>query len=94
MNRNWKEWLKAAAIRAVRTFAQTALSMITIGQAFAEVNWISVISVSGVAAVLSILTSLAGLPEVSEQFEPQTTINEDLDEEACDENSDDDSAEE
>lgn len=64
--RNWKEWLKAAAWRAVRTFAQTAVSMITVGQAFAEVNWISVISISGVAAVLSVLTSLAGLPEVPE----------------------------
>lgn len=64
--RNWKEWTKAALWRALRTFAQTAVSMITVGQAFAEVNWLSVISISGVAAVLSILTSLAGLPEVEE----------------------------
>ena len=67
MNRyNWKEWLRAAAIRAVKTFCQTALSMLTVGQAFIEVNWANVISVSGVAAVISVLTSVAGLPEVDE----------------------------
>jgi hypothetical protein len=67
MNRyNWKEWLRAAAIRAVKTFCQTALSMLTVGQAFIEVNWVNVISVSGVAAVISVLTSVAGLPEVDE----------------------------
>lgn len=58
------KWFKAAGIRALRTFAQTALSMLTIGQAFIDVNWIHILSVSGVAAVISILTSLVGLPEV------------------------------
>lgn len=90
MTRNWAEWLKAALIRAVRTFAQTAISMITIGQAFAEVNWLSVLSVSGVAAVLSILTSLAGLPEVGEVAMPQTTFN--MDEEDDDNEDQDDDA--
>lgn len=61
-----KDFWKAAAIRAVRTFAQTALSMVTVGQAFIDVNWINVLSVSGVACLLSILTSLAGLPEVGD----------------------------
>lgn len=59
-----KGFWHAAGIRAIKTFAQTALSMITIGQAFIDVNWINVLSVSGVACLLSILTSLAGLPEV------------------------------
>ena len=59
-----REFWKAAGVRAVKTFAQTALSMITIGQAFIDVNWINVLSVSGVACILSLLTSLAGLPEV------------------------------
>lgn len=59
-----KAWLKAAGIRAIKTFAQTAVSMITIGQAVLDVNWINVLSVSAVATVLSMLTSLAGLPEV------------------------------
>lgn len=64
-----KNWFEAAGIRAVKTFAQTALSMVTVGQAFIDVNWINVLSVSGVAMLLSILTSLAGLPEVDTEKE-------------------------
>lgn len=62
---NKKFWM-AAGVRAIKTFAQTALSMVTIGQAFIDVNWVNVLSVSGVACILSILTSLAGLPEVED----------------------------
>lgn len=60
-------WLKAAGIRAVKTIAQTALSLVTIGQAVSDVSWIQLLSVSVVAGVISVLTSLAGLPEVDEQ---------------------------
>ncbi len=59
-----KKWLKAASVRALKTFAQTAVSMLTVGQAFVDVGWVNVISVSAVAAIISILTSVAGLPEV------------------------------
>lgn len=61
-----KKWLKAAGIRAAKTFCQTAVSMLTVGQALLEVEWIHVLSVSAVAAIVSILTSVAGLPEVDE----------------------------
>lgn len=61
-----KKWLKAAGIRALKTVCQTAVSMLTIGQAVLDVNWLNVISVSFVAGVVSILTSVAGLPEVDE----------------------------
>ena len=68
MKWNWKEFLIAAAIRAVRTFAQTFASMIAVGAAFSEIDWLRALSVSGVAFVLSILTSLAtGLPEVEKK---------------------------
>ena len=73
--RDWKKWIKAAGIRAIRTFAQTALGMMTVGQAFVEINWGNIFSVSGVAAVISILTSLLGLPEVD-------NVEVDVDEEA------------
>lgn len=63
---NSKRWLKAAGIRAAKTFCQTAVSMLTVGQALLEVEWIHVLSVSAVAAIVSILTSVAGLPEVDE----------------------------
>lgn len=62
-----KRWIIAAGIRAIKTFAQTAISMVTVGQAFIEVNWANVLSVSGVAALLSLLTSIAGLPELKEE---------------------------
>ena len=65
MKWNWKEWAKAAAIRAIRTFAQTFVGFIAVGAALDEVQWLRALSVSGAACVLSILTSLAtGLPEV------------------------------
>ncbi len=61
---NWKEWLRAALIRALKTFAQAAAASITVGAAMEEVDWLRVLSVSGVSFVLSMLTSLGGLPEV------------------------------
>lgn len=68
MMRDWKKWLVAALIRAVRTFAQTFVGFIAVGAALEEVQWLRALSVSGAAAVLSILTSLAtGLPEVDEK---------------------------
>ncbi len=62
-----KKWIKAAGIRAVKTFAQTAVSMLTVGQAMIEINWQNVLSVSAVAGLISIFTSIAGLPEVKEK---------------------------
>ena len=59
-----KKWLKAAGVRAVKTMSQTAVSMLTVGQAVLDVNWVNVLSVSAVAGVISMLTSIAGLPEV------------------------------
>lgn len=63
MKTNIKAWIKAATVRAVRTMAQTAVSLITVGSAMSEIDWITIGSVSLVAGILSVLTSLAGLPE-------------------------------
>jgi hypothetical protein len=71
MNWNWKKWALAALIRAVKTFAQTFASMIAVGAAFSEIDWLRALSVSGVAFVLSWLTSLAGLPEVEKIEKPE-----------------------
>lgn len=62
--RNWKTWAKAAAIRAVKTMAQTAVAMIGTTALISEVDWIAVASAAVLAGVLSVLTSIAGLPEV------------------------------
>lgn len=58
------KWLKAACIRAVKTFAQTAASLVTVGALISEINWTMVLSASAVAFIYSVLTSLAGLPEI------------------------------
>lgn len=65
--RNWKLWFKAAAVRAVKTVAQTAVATIGTGAAMGDVNWILVGSASLLAGILSLLTSVAGLPEVQEE---------------------------
>ena len=68
MKRDWKKWILAALIRAIRTFAQTFVGFIAVGAALEEVQWLRALSVSGAASVLSILTSLAtGLPEVDNE---------------------------
>lgn len=65
----WIRWIQAAGIRALKTVAQTALSIITIGVALQDVNWLAVASVSAVAGIYSLLTSIVGLPEVEEPKE-------------------------
>lgn len=60
----WMQWIKAAGIRALKTFAQTAVASITIGAAIHEIDWITIGSVSAVAAIASLLTSIVGIPEV------------------------------
>lgn len=64
MKRNWKQWLKAAGVRAVKTVAQTAVATIGASAVIADVNWLMVVSASALAGVVSMLTSIAGLPEV------------------------------
>ena len=61
-----KKWFKAAAIRAVRTMAQSAAAMIGTSAVLGDVNWLSTLSAAVLAGILSILTSLGGLPEVKE----------------------------
>lgn len=61
---NFKEWIKAAGVRAIKTFAQTAVATIGTSAVMGEVNWIAVGSASVLAGVVSLLTSVAGLPEL------------------------------
>lgn len=62
----WKKWFLAAGVRAIKTMAQTALSLFSVGQIISEVPWQVVVSASVVAGVYSLLTSVVGLPEVKE----------------------------
>ena len=60
-------WFKAAGIRAVKTVAQTAVSLISVGAVMSDIDWIMVGSASLLAGILSLLTSVAGLPEVEKK---------------------------
>lgn len=64
MKNNFKNWIKAAGVRALKTVAQTSVAMIGTSALLDDVNWFAVASASVLAGILSILTSVAGLPEV------------------------------
>lgn len=67
MKKNFKKWLKAATVRAVRSVAQAAIASIGTSAALGDVNWVLVASTAALTGILSILTSVAGLPEVKEE---------------------------
>lgn len=65
------EWWKAALVRAVRTFAESALAFIGTGAVvLGDVNWIGVLSAGAFGFVTSILLAMTGLPEVKLKLEP------------------------
>lgn len=61
----FKEWLKAAGIRALRTFAQTFAAAVVIGR-FIETDWLAALETAAVAALASLLMSIGGLPELKQ----------------------------
>ena len=61
-----KKWIKAAAVRAVKTMAQTFIATIGSAAVLAAVDWKVVVSATVLAGILSVATSVAGLPEVEE----------------------------
>ena len=67
MKTNFTLWIKSAAVRAIKTLAQTAVATIGTTAVLSEVDWVLVASASALAAILSMLTSIAGLPEVKEE---------------------------
>lgn len=62
-----KQWLKAAAVRAVKTVAQAAIAGIGTAAVLGQVDWKYVASASVLAGVISVLTSITGIPEVTEK---------------------------
>lgn len=64
MSNYWKNWIKAAGIRAIKTVAQTAIATIGTSAVLGDVNWVMVASASALAGLLSLLTSISGIPEV------------------------------
>lgn len=66
-----KKWWAASLVRAVRTVAQTAASLIGVGALMSDINWMQVGSAALLAGILSMLTSIAGLPELKEEADPE-----------------------
>lgn len=64
-----RRWFKAAAVRAIKTMAQTAVAMIPTAVVITQVDWKTVVGTALLAGLLSILTSVAGLPEVKMEEE-------------------------
>ena len=60
------QWVKAAGVRAIKTFAQAAIALIPAAAMITAVDWKTVLGTAALAAVASLLTSIAGLPEVEE----------------------------
>lgn len=58
------QWVKAAGIRAIKTFAQSAIALLPAAAMITAVDWKTVLGTAALAAVASMLTSVAGLPEV------------------------------
>ena len=73
---NWKEWLRAAIIRGIRTFAEGILiyiggDAVNVGKLIlSDVNWLAALSAGAMGFILAILLALAGLPEVEKQQPP------------------------
>lgn len=67
LKQNFKSWLKAAVIRAIKTMAQTAVSLITVGNMITQMDWVAIASISLTAGIYSMLTSIAGLPEAEQK---------------------------
>ena len=65
---HWKNWVKAALVRAIRTFAEAMLAYIGTGAlVLGDVNWIAALSAGGFGFITAILLALTGLPEAEQE---------------------------
>lgn len=67
MQYDFKEWINAAGIRAIKTVAQTALGLMSSAVILGDVDWVLVLSASAMAGIYSLLTSVVGLPELDKK---------------------------
>ncbi len=65
--KNWKTWARCAAVRAVKTMAQTFTAAVSTTAAMSDVNWPAIVLMTALAGIFSVATSLKGLPEVNNE---------------------------
>lgn len=54
----WKRWILDVCVRTVKTGAETAAGMITVGALMSDINWIRVLSVTAVAMIYTVLINI------------------------------------
>lgn len=64
---NTVKWIKATAIRTVKTMAESAIGVIGTTAVLNQVDWSVVGGTVALSGIVCILTSIAGLPEVSDE---------------------------
>ena len=62
---NFKQWIIAASIRAIKTIAQSTIAVIGTEMASNGFNIKKIISTSLLAGLMSFLMSICGLPEIN-----------------------------
>lgn len=67
----WKQWMKAAGVRAVKTMAQAFIALTGTAVVMKDVDWFMVLSASALSGIVSLVTSLAGLPEIKVPEKPE-----------------------
>ena len=64
---NWKNWAKAALVRAISTFAEAMLAYIGTGAlVLGDVNWLAALSAGGFGFITAVLLAMTGLPEAEQ----------------------------
>lgn len=54
----WKRWILDVCVRTVKTGAETAAGMITVGALVSDINWVRVLSVTAVAMIYTVLINI------------------------------------
>lgn len=54
----WKRWILDVCVRTVKTGAETAAGMITVGALVSDINWMRVLSVTAVAMIYTVLINI------------------------------------